>query len=51
MPQPLPPNKMGVTYSRSLTGTRMPSKERFQTRPMGRAFKRCLLSRNFSFRE
>jgi hypothetical protein len=28
----------------------MPSKERFQTRPMGRAFKRCLLSRNFLFR-
>jgi hypothetical protein len=28
----------------------MPSKERFQTRPMGRVFKRCLLSRNFLFR-
>jgi hypothetical protein len=28
----------------------MPSKERFQTRPMGRAFKRRLLSRNFLFR-
>jgi hypothetical protein len=41
---------MGVTYSRSSTGTGMPSKERFQTRPMGRAFKRCLLSRNFLFR-
>ena len=43
-------NKMGVTYSRSSTGTGMPSKERFQTRPMGRVFKRCLLSRNFLFR-
>jgi hypothetical protein len=43
-------NKKGVTYSRSITGTGMPSKERFQTRPMGRAFKRCLLSRNFLFR-
>ena len=28
----------------------MPSKERFQTRPMGRAFKRCLFSRDFLFR-
>jgi hypothetical protein len=27
---------MGVTYSRSATGTGMPLKERFQTRPMGR---------------
>jgi len=27
----------------------MPSKERFQTRPMGRAFKRCLLSQNYQF--
>ena len=41
----------GVTYSRPLTGMGMPSKERFQTRPMGRAFKHCLLSRNFPFRE
>ena len=28
----------------------MPSKERFQTRPIGRVFKRRLLSRNFVFR-
>jgi hypothetical protein len=28
----------------------MPSKERFQTRPMGRAFKTLSLSRNFPFR-
>jgi len=29
----------------------MPSKERFRTRPSGRAFQRRLLSRNFPFRE
>jgi len=28
------PKEKGVTYSRSLTGTGMPSKERFQARPM-----------------
>jgi hypothetical protein len=44
-------DEKGVPYSRSLTGTGMPSKERFQTRPMGRVFKRRLLSRNFPFRE
>jgi hypothetical protein len=44
-------DEKGVPYSRSLTGTGMPSKERFQTRPMGRVFKRRLLSRNFPLRE
>ena len=30
-----------MTYSRSATGTGMPPQERFRTRPIGRAFKRC----------
>jgi hypothetical protein len=37
----LRPKKMGVTYSRSLTGTGMPPQERFQTRPMWACLQRC----------
>ena len=35
----LVPNRRGVTYSRPNSGTGMPSTERFQARPSGRASK------------
>jgi hypothetical protein len=40
---------MGVTYSRSNSGTGMPSTERFRARPMGRASNRVRLSEITSF--
>ena len=42
--------KKGVTYSRPTTGTGMPSLERFQAHPIGRAFKRHPVSRKCQFR-
>jgi hypothetical protein len=47
----LPPKKMGVTYSRSITGTRMPSKERFQTRPIWACLQTLSFKSNFAFRD
>jgi hypothetical protein len=38
----VPENERGVSYSRPLTGTDMPFKERFQARPCGRAFNAVL---------
>jgi hypothetical protein len=35
------PKKMGVTYSRSATGTGMPHRNAFRHARWGRAFKRC----------
>jgi hypothetical protein len=47
----VPGKRRGVTYSRSITGTDMPSTKRSQARPIGRASKRRSLSRNCPFRD
>jgi hypothetical protein len=47
----VPEKRRGVTYSRSITGTDMPSTKRSQARPIGRASKRRSLSRNCPFRD
>ena len=42
------PKKMGVTYSRPTTGTRMPTQERFRARPAWACLEPCPV--NYKFR-
>jgi hypothetical protein len=44
-------NRKGVTYSRSITGTRMPLKERFQTRPNWACLQTLSFKPNIAFRD
>ena len=44
----MPEKRRGVTYSRSFSGTGVPSTERFQARPSGRAFERRPWSSKFA---
>jgi hypothetical protein len=45
----MPAKRRGVTYSRPNSGTDMPSKERLQARPIGRAASAVLGIRSVSF--